>query len=507
MFFRQAYLTMALLRYKLPKQAAAAMPLDGTCSIQAAKQFIEAEHCITSAFKLRVCVGGGMRYLKPSQTLAEVAALGTDVVISVNFYDDVAKKLARRQLANETAALVGTHVQADGDKTRVQIRSSLDEVKDCIRHEVKKLTFGAKNPGGDKRGKRRLVGATVVAAQQPDSEMGDSIFEVCHVETQTWADGEKHTVCIIKAEGKPSLSRELSTLTTHDPFISRDAAQPVRVVVIPHDVEHPQFFVGWRGVVQAAAASAPSVKVNFPLLKMGKIVHVSMMVPRTALFVLGDDDVSMLPNTYPWLGRRVTTVQTGQTGEIVDVSSRGRVRVALEGLEKKKTAVFIESKGSSFEALFTEEPRAEEAPVLPDPPQATEAQPQAAPSQPLVAEAPPHVEHRGVVSVADSDAESDHPASARHGSDEEEEEPLAPKRRGINPTKAAVVKKSPAAGSAEGTKPVPMRRTGKQPVRATVVKAPAAGSDEEPKPAPKRKGKESARAAPKRRRKPSFDVD
>ena len=35
-----------------------------------------------------------MHYLKPSQTLAEVAALGADVIIGVNFYDDVAKKLA-----------------------------------------------------------------------------------------------------------------------------------------------------------------------------------------------------------------------------------------------------------------------------------------------------------------------------------------------------------------------------------------------------------------------------
>ena len=107
-------------------------------------------------------------------------------------------------------------------------------------------------------------------------------------------------------------------------------------------------------MVQAAKASAPSVKVNCPLLKpkMGKIVHVSMMVPRTALQVLGDDDVSMLPNTHPWLGRRVTTLQTGQTGEIVDVNSRGRVKVAQEGPEKK-TAIFLESRGSSFEALFT----------------------------------------------------------------------------------------------------------------------------------------------------------
>ena len=206
---------------------------------------------------------------------------------------------------------------------------------------------------------------------------------------------------------------------------------------------------------------------------------------------------------------QVTTLQTGQAGEIVDVDSRGRVEIAIEGPEKKKTAVFIESKGSSFEALSILEPRAEEgeAAVLPDPPQ--EAQPQAAPSQPLAAEAPPQIQHGGgVAAVADSDAESDHPAPARHGSDEEEEEAPkpAPKRRGKQPAKAAVVK-SQVAGSAEEPKPAPKRRTGKQPARAAVVKSSAAGSDEEPKPAPKRKGEESAKAAPKRRRKSSVDVD
>ena len=184
-------------------------------------------------------------------------------------------------------------------------------------------------------------------------------------------------------------------------------------------------------------------------------MHASMMVPRTALQVLGDDDVSMLPNTHPWPGRRVKTLQTGQAGEIVDVNSKGRVKIALEGpLHRVQRAIFIESKGSSFEALFTEEPRAdEEAPVLPDPPQATEAQPQAAPSQPLAAEAPPHVEHRGVALVAGSGAESDHPSSARHGSDEEEEEekeeplePLAPKPERKRNAKegSKAVKKRPA---------------------------------------------------------------
>jgi hypothetical protein len=425
------------------------------------------------------------------------------------------------------ATLARTHHDEAMHAHAVTQRATKDAAEALKVHISEELTLLRPKPTK----KEKLVGLQVKASGGDDVEMGDSTFEICHVEAQTWADGEKHTVCIIKAEGKPTLSREFSTLTIHDPFISRDAAQAVRVVVIPHDVEHAQFFAGWRGIVQAAKASAPSVKVNFPLLKMGKIVHAIMMVPRTALEVLVADDISMLPNTHPWLGRRVTTLQTGQAGEIVDVN-RGRVKIALEDSEPKKTAIFIESKGFSFEALFAVQPEAEEAAALPDPPQAKEAQPQ------LAAEAPPQIEHGGVASVADSDAESDHPASARHGSDEEEEEeeeePVAPKRRGIKPAKAAVVKsqaagsdeeskpapkrrakqsakaavvENPAAGSAEETKLAPKRRTGKQPARAAVVKTPAAGSDEEPKPAPKRKGKESAQAAPKRRRKSSVDVD
>ena len=135
------------LHYKLPKQAAAAIPLDETCPIQSVKQFIETEHHITSAFKLRVYVGGAVHYLKPTQTLAEVAALGAGLIICVNFYDDVTKKFARRQLAKDTAALVRTDVREDGDKTREQFRSSMDAVKECIRDEVKKLPLTVQNEG------------------------------------------------------------------------------------------------------------------------------------------------------------------------------------------------------------------------------------------------------------------------------------------------------------------------------------------------------------------------
>ena len=124
-----------------------------------------------------------------------------------------------------------------------------------IRDEVKKCGSGASKLGGVRRGSRGLVGSKVVAAQ-PDEELGDVTFEICHVESQMWADGEKHTVCLIRAEGKPSLSRAFSGLAIQDPLISRDARQPVRVVVFPHPVEHTQYHVGWRGVVQVAQASA-----------------------------------------------------------------------------------------------------------------------------------------------------------------------------------------------------------------------------------------------------------
>ena len=166
----------------------------------------------------------------------------------------------------------------------------------------------------------------------------------------------------------------------------------------------------------------------------------------TALRVLGDDDVSMTPNIHPWLGRRVTTLQTGQAGEIVDVTNRGRVKVAVEGPGKR--AIFIESKGASFEALFTAEPEAEMVPELPDPPQAAVADPQATPEDPQASEVESPDVSKDAHLVADSDAESVPPAQ---GSDEDDEPIVAaPKRRGRDgkrPAKAAAVKRPAASVS------------------------------------------------------------
>ena len=350
-------------------------------------------------------------------------------------------------------ARVNAHTTVESDRVIAASASHSGGVIAAISAAVtaaKSEILGARSNASAKRAHGRLVGATVVAAQ-PDHEMGDVTFEICNVEQQTWVDGEKHTVCLIKAEGKPSLCRDFSTLTLYDPFISRDATQSIRVVVTPHDAKHAQFHVGWRGIV-VAKASTQNVKVNFPILKMGKIAHASMLVPKTALRILGDDDISMLPNIHPWVAKRVKTLQTGQAGEIVDVTNRGRVKVAVEGPGKR--AIFIESKGASFEALFTAEPEAEMVPELPDPPQAAVADPQATPEDPQAAEVESPDVSKDAHLVADSDAESVPPAQ---GSDEDDEPIVAaPKRRGRDgkrPAKAAAVKRPAASVSS-----VPKRR-------------------------------------------------
>ena len=322
--------------------------------------------------------------------------------------------------------------------------AGLDDLKQCIRTELQRVGEGARSNAGVKRAK--LVGTRVVAAQPDEDMLKDEVFEICHVESQTWADGAKHTVCIIKSEGKPSLSREFSSLILHDAFIARDATQSVRVVVVPHQVEHAQFHTGWRGVVQAAKATAQNVKVIFAFLKMGKIAHVAMLVPRTALRILGDDDISMTPNRHPWLGRRVTALETGQAGEIVDVNNRGRVRFKIEGPDKRKGIFFIETKSSSFEALFSEQPGTA-ARVSPDAPPAAEVESQATPQQPQAVEVEPTDSQEAAQSLADSDALSEG-AALTPGSNEPTSAPIAPAKRKKGekqPAKAAAVKRRPAS--------------------------------------------------------------
>ena len=158
------------------------MPLDAACTVEAAKVFIKSEHQIALPFKLRIFIRGQQVFLKASQTLEEVVAMGAEV-ISVMYHDQAAMQSARRQLAKDTAARVQKDVRQDGDKTREQVRSSTDAVKECIRDEVKKLSSGGNHAGG-KRANSRLVGSKVVAAQ-PDQEMGDETFEISHVESQT----------------------------------------------------------------------------------------------------------------------------------------------------------------------------------------------------------------------------------------------------------------------------------------------------------------------------------
>ena len=238
-----------------------------------------------------------------------------------------------------------------------------------------------------------------------------------------------HKVVLLKAEGQPNLLREWSTVSLYDPFEAR-GTDPVRAMVISRPGQHAQYHIGWRGIVQLAKTSAPNVKVNFPFLKMGNIAHMTMLVPRAALRILGDDDISMTPNRHPWLGRKVTALETGQAGEIVDVNNKGRVRFRVEG---RKGVLFIETKSSSFEALFSEQSGAADH-VSPDPPPTAEVE---ALQQPQAA----------AQSIADSDAES-------------ESAVLTPGKP-VEPTSAPIV---PAAKRRKGQK---------QPAKATAVKRPA----------------------------------
>ena len=401
------------LRYKLPKQAAAAIPLDAACTIQTVKQYIETENHITSAFKLRVYVGGMVHYLKPSQTLAEVAALGTNIIIGVNFYDDVAKKLARRQLAKETAALVRTDVREDGDKTRQQVQSSMDAVKECIRDEIQKLSTGPSISAGVRRTHQKLLGRKVIAAQ-PDAEMGDDTYEISHVEEQTFPDGKKHTVCLIKAEGRATLSRKFSNLSLSDPFAGNGLEQ-VRVVVKSRPDDSVFYHVGWRATVQKTLG-LHEARVNFSYLRDGKIANKTIAVRKEHLEILAADDVSQMPNKHPWVGEPVK-VDEG-TGKIVHVE-QGRVKILLDNSKKKKFA-FVESRGASFDELFGGSPTTE---VL--------EQPQAALEQQAADKAVPQADDSGrAVSVADSDAESDAPALIPLPSgDGEPVAPAEPKRK------------------------------------------------------------------------------
>lgn len=149
----------------------------------------------------------------------------------------------------------------------------------------------------------------------------------------------------------------------------------------------------------------------------------------------------MTPNRHPWHGRKVTALETGHAGEIVDVNNKGRVRFRVDG---RKGVLFIETKSSSFEALFSEEPA--EAQVSPDPPPAAEVE---APQQPQAVEVDPTDSQEAAQSLADSDAESER-AAPTPGSNEPVEPTSAPAKRGKGkkqPAKATAVKRRPASSN------------------------------------------------------------
>jgi hypothetical protein len=82
------------LSYKLPKQTPCAIPLDTARTVEEVKDYIKSERQIALPFKLRVFIRGQQVFLKASQTLEEVVAMGAEV-ISLMYYDQAAMKTGR----------------------------------------------------------------------------------------------------------------------------------------------------------------------------------------------------------------------------------------------------------------------------------------------------------------------------------------------------------------------------------------------------------------------------
>ena len=259
----------------------------------------------------------------------------------------------------------------------------------ALKSHISEELAALRGPKATKR--QQLVGKKVVA-RSPDHEMGEEVFEIC----QTFIDGQTQTaVCLLKAEGKPTLLREFSKLAISDKFVS-ESSEPVRVVVVSRPDESVLYHTGWRGSV--VKTSSTTATVNFPYLGDGKIGNKTVAVRKEHLEILAADDVSQMPNKHPWVGESVK-VQEGM-GKIVHVAAdQGQVKILLDNSKRKKFA-FVESRGSSFDELFgASSPTTE---VL--------QQPQAVPAQRTPEEAVAHADDAGIVSVADSDAESDVPA-------------------------------------------------------------------------------------------------
>ena len=70
-----------------------------------------------------------------------------------------------------------------------------------------------------------------------------------------------------------------------------------------------------------------------------------MSVLRQHLQIFADEDVSMLSHKHPLVGKRCAVAEGA--GDVVYVSSRGRVQIALD--DTKRKSVFVDLRDVSFE--------------------------------------------------------------------------------------------------------------------------------------------------------------
>ena len=307
--------------------------------------------------------------------------------------------------------------------------------------------------------KEKLVGLQVKALGDDDAEMGVGvIWDVVHEEQQTWTDGQVHKVVLLKAEGQPTLSREFSKVSLYDPFVA-SGRDPVRVSIISRPNETVQYFIGWRGTV--AEASKQKAKVNFAHLTDGKIAHTNVSVPTQHLKILAPEDISMLPNQHPLIGKRCTVDPEG-AGEIVHVAGRGsRVKVVLDGGERK--GVMVDFSNVSFEEMSMSNGGASIAealpPQAPQKPQPKEEEEETPPPEAAQKLQPAEDEEEEEEEEEEEDDEEELGPSARRrvipvgDSDAESDDPPQPKRRrGVEKAKAKSVMKR-SAGAAAPSQP------------------------------------------------------
>ena len=177
----------------------------GRCTIDAVMQYIKDEHHIASPFKLRVWMHGKLRYLKPSQRLEDVAAMGADVIL-MNYRDRHCERSASRKLAKEPAAFAWEAAPGDGFGRKRPARDEAPALRASVRRLVDQASAEAlgaceevlqayHDHGGAEPKRRRLEGRGVrIDGKRPIADPTTAPYlSAVKAEELAFADGLLYT--------------------------------------------------------------------------------------------------------------------------------------------------------------------------------------------------------------------------------------------------------------------------------------------------------------------------